>query len=83
MSINSISDAGWTERLEFLPQGGLDLGRVLVGDQTETEFHSRSRGQHRLGTFPLVAAPHAVDVERRPRPAAFQRGVAGFAGHAR
>src|SRR5262249_46341501 len=45
---------------------GLDLGRVLVGDQPEAELRGGGGGDDRLAAGSLVAAGQAVDRERGP-----------------
>ena len=50
-----------------------DLVRILIRHQAEAELGPGPRRQHRLGPFALIAAPQAVDVERRPGPAALER----------
>ena len=72
MSISSSVNAGRAERLEVRAQRLLDLGRVLIGNESEAELHAGLGGQHRLGPAALVTAPDAVDVAGRTRPAPFE-----------
>ena len=53
--------------------------RILVGHQPAGDLGVGLGRDHGLLPRPLVAAPHAVDLERRPRPLALERGVAGLA----
>ena len=74
------ADAGRQRELRGTVRSAVEiLCGILVGHEAEAELGAGPGGQHGLGAFALVAAREAVDVARRPGPAAFERGVAGFA----
>ena len=56
-----------------------DFLRVLIGHQARGEFRVGFRGDHRLRAFAGVAAPDAVEFERRARPKPFDDRKAFFA----
>ena len=58
-----------------------NLAVVLIRDQAHRNLGRGFRGDHRLGAFTCVAAPDAIDIERRTHARAFQRRVARFALH--
>ena len=73
MSINSISMPGGKSEREMPLEGGGDFLRILLGTRRKLNLADGRGRQHRLGPFALVAAGQAVDVARRPGPAALQR----------
>ena len=66
-------DARRAERAQVPLQCGGDLVGILPRHQAKAELGPGPGGQDRLGPFALIAAPQAVDVERRPGPAALER----------
>ena len=52
---------------------------ILIRHEPAGDLRVRLAGDHGLLPRSLVAAPHAVDLERRPRPLALERRVAGLA----
>ena len=80
MSINSISMPGGHKRAQIAAPGRAAIFcGILPRHEPEAELGPGPGGQDRLGPFALIAAPQAVDVERRAGPAALERRVAGFA----
>src|SRR5919205_1308230 len=55
-----------------------DLVRVLIGYEPGGDLRMRFARNHRFASRTFIAAPHAVDFERRPRPLALERGVVRF-----
>ena len=56
-----------------------DLVRILIRHEPHADLRHRDGGQHRLRAFAGEAGQQAVDFERRPRPRALERRVAGLA----
>ena len=56
-----------------------NLVRILIGDEPAGDLRVRLARRHGLRPRPLIAAPHAVELERRPRPLALERRVARLA----
>ena len=66
-----------------LPHVGLeqlrDLVRILIGHEPHADLRHRDGRQDRLRAFAREPGQQAVDFERRPRPRALERRVAGLA----
>ena len=73
-------DTARAEGLDILLVEGEGLGGSHVGDEAHGDFGDRAGGDNGLGACADEAARHAVDIERGPRPGAFENGVARFAG---
>ena len=56
-----------------------NLLRILVGHQSHADLGHGHGWQHGFGALTGEAREQAVHLEGRPRPRAFERGVAGFA----
>ena len=56
-----------------------DLLGILVRDKTECQLRHREAWKHRFGSFVLITATDAVEIDCRPRPQTLERAESYFA----
>src|SRR6202171_5433495 len=69
----------WPDLVDVFAECRPDRCRILIGNEPAADLGRRPRRDDRLRPGPLIAAPEAIDLERRTRPVALGRREAGFA----
>ena len=73
------AQALWAQAVNMRSQQRINLVRRLVGNQAAGDLGAGLAGQHGFNAPALIAAPNAVQFQRRARPQVFAHAVALFA----